>query len=60
MSVSAISSTTAADRALPLPNEREVLVLKKTQDAVKEQGQALADLITATTEQVGRIIKVYA
>jgi hypothetical protein len=43
-----------------LQNERAVLVLKKTQDASKAQGQALADLVTNTTEQIGRMIKVYA
>ena len=43
-----------------LQNERALLVLKKTQDASKAQGQALADLVTNTTEQIGRMIKVYA
>jgi len=60
MSVSGISSTTASDSAAALQNERAVLVLKKAQDASKAQGQALADLVTKTTETVGRIIKVYA
>jgi hypothetical protein len=59
MSVSGISSTTPSDYAA-LQDERAVLVLKKAQDASKAQGQALADLVTKTTEAIGRIIKVYA
>ena len=41
-------------------NDRAILVLKKAQDATKAEGQALADLVTKTTETIGRIIKVYA
>jgi len=59
MSVSGISSTTPSDYAA-LQDERAVLVLKKAQDASKAQGQAFADLVTKTTEAIGRIIKVYA
>lgn len=59
MSVSGISSSMANDPAA-LQSERAMLVLKKTQDASKAQGQALADLVTNTTEQIGRMIKVYA
>lgn len=60
MSVSGISSTTPSDYAAPVQNDRAVLVLKKAQDASKAEGQALADLVTETTETIGRIIKVYA
>ena len=60
MSVSGISSTTASDYAAAVQNDRAVLVLKKAQDASKAEGQALADLVTKTTEAIGRIIKVYA
>ena len=60
MSVSGISSTTASDYAAAVKDDRAVLVLKKAQDASKAQGQALADLVKDTTEQIGRMIKVYA
>jgi hypothetical protein len=60
MSVSGISSTTASDYAAAVQNDRAVLVLKKAQDASKAQGQALADLVKDTTEQIGQMIKVYA
>ena len=60
MSVSGISSTSASDSAAAVQNDRAVLVLKKAQDASKAEGQALADLVTQTTETIGRIIKVYA
>jgi hypothetical protein len=60
MSVSGISSTTASDYAAAVHNDRAVLVLKKAQDASKAQGQALADLVKDTTEQIGRMIKAYA
>ena len=59
MSVSGISNSTAND-PVALENMRAALVLKKTQDASKEQGQALADLVKTTTETIGRIINVYA
>jgi hypothetical protein len=60
MSVSGISSTTGSDYAAAVNEDRAVLVLKKAQDASKAQGQALADLVKDTTEQIGRMIKVYA
>lgn len=60
MSVSGISSTTSSDYAAAVQSDRAVLVFKKAQDASKAQGQALADLVTKTTEAVGRIINVYA
>ena len=60
MSVSGISSTIPSDYPASVQNDRQVLVLKKAQDASKAQGQALADLVTKTTETVGRIINVYA
>ena len=60
MSVSGISSTTPSDYSAGLQNDRAVLVLKKAQDATKAEGQALADLVTKTTETIGRIINVYA
>jgi hypothetical protein len=60
MSVSGISSTSASDSIASLQEERAVRVLKKAQDASKAQGQALADLVKDTTEQIGRMIKVYA
>jgi hypothetical protein len=59
MSVSGISSTIPSHPAA-VQNDRGVLVLKKAQDASKAQGQALADLVTKTTETIGRIINVYA
>ena len=59
MSVSGISSTSAGDYAAAVQNDRAVLVLKKAQDASKAQGQALADLVKDTTDQIGRMIKVY-
>jgi hypothetical protein len=59
MNVSGISNRMAND-PVALENERATLVLKKTQDASKAQGQALADLVSQTTETIGRIIKVYA
>ena len=59
MNVSGISSSMAND-PVALENERAALVLKKTQDASKAQGQALADLVKNTTETIGRIINVYA
>lgn len=59
MSVSGISNSTA-NYPVAVENERAVLVLKKTQEATKDQGQALADLVKKTTETVGRIINVYA
>jgi hypothetical protein len=49
-----------ANDPVALDNERAALVLKKTQDASKAQGQALADLVKDSTEQIGRIIRVYA
>jgi hypothetical protein len=60
MSVSGISSTTPGDHSAAVQNDRAVLVLKKAQDATKAEGQALADLVTKTTETIGRIINVYA
>jgi hypothetical protein len=60
MSVSGISSTIPSEYPAAAQNEREMLVLKKTQDASKAQGQALADLVKSTTETIGRIINVYA
>jgi hypothetical protein len=60
MSVSGISSTAASDYPAGVQNDRAMLVLKKAQDATKAEGQALADLVTQTTETIGRIIKVYA
>jgi hypothetical protein len=51
---------TASDYAAAAQNDRAVLVLKKAQEASKAQGQALADLVTKTTETIGRIINVYA
>jgi hypothetical protein len=60
MSVSGISSTTPGDYSAAVQNDRAVLVLKKAQDATKAEGQALADLVTKTTETIGRIINVYA
>jgi hypothetical protein len=59
MSVSGISSTIPSHPAA-VQNDRGVLVLKKAQDASKAQGQALADLVKDTTEQIGRMIKAYA
>ena len=56
MSVSEVSSTTTSDYAAAVQNDRAVLVLKKAQDASKAQGQALADLVKDTTEQIGRMI----
>jgi hypothetical protein len=60
MSVSGISSAIRRESPSPVQNDRTVLVLKKAQDASKAQGQALADLVSDTTETIGRIIKVYA
>lgn len=60
MGVSGISSTTPSDYAAGVQNDRAVLVLEKAQDASKAQGQALANLVTKTTETIGRIINVYA
>jgi hypothetical protein len=58
MNVSAI--TTAASQAAP-QNERTVLVLKKTQEAAKEQAQALIELVKAgTPDHIGSTIDVYA
>lgn len=49
-----------ANHPVAFENDRAVLVLKKTQEATKAQGQALADLVKNTTETIGRIINVYA
>jgi hypothetical protein len=52
--------TTAASQAAP-QNERSMLVLKKTQDAAKEQAQALIELVKAgTPDHIGQNIDVYA
>lgn len=60
MEVSSLASAITSQTYASLQSERGVMVLKKTQDAAKAQGQALADLVKTTTEQTGRIINVYA
>jgi hypothetical protein len=60
MEVSSLAASITSQYDTSLHNERSVLVLKKTQDAAKAQGQALVDLVKASTQQTGRIINVYA
>ncbi len=55
-----MASAVTSQRQGPVQAERTMLVMKKAQDATRVQAQALADLVTATTEQIGRHINVYA
>jgi hypothetical protein len=60
MEVSSLAASITSQYDTSLHNERSVLVLKKAQDVTKAQGQALVDLVKASTPQTGRIINVYA
>jgi hypothetical protein len=60
MDVSAMASAVTSQRQGSVQAERTILVLKQAQDAAKIQARALADLVTTTTEQIGRHINVYA
>jgi hypothetical protein len=57
MSVSGISGNPSA---AALQAERAVLVVKKQQDAVKDQAQMLVDLVKQSSDSVGQHINVLA
>jgi hypothetical protein len=59
MSVSAVSGASPSYEAMST-DARTILVAKKQQDVVKEQGQALVDLVKQSTTTVGQRLDVYA